>query len=296
MGTCEALLGGCPRPPAQQVRNSRDESGWHRVLPPLSLTVAAEWTCCCRPAEHSLYMSCGSGHALANRLVLGSLSIAHVHITPCLLTHWMATQTTNPVSQHAPPAVPIPPTTQSMVCILKYFLSVILVVPFPCQFECWVFNEVSYLMKIVPWPSICSLVFFSSLLFCLGSSLFNSIQYYKHGHPSLQHPTILEHHLLWFLFKLTSGKRWLTAVREALLWLPQARFSISFSLSDSWGRRSGTGRVCSRLEQKKQNTIFFRQEVLSDRWSSEYFYRRLKFNHYHKYLFYFLKVLLVTGT
>lgn len=109
MGTCEALLGGCPCPPAQQARNSGDESGWHRVLPPLSLTVAAEWTCCCRPAEHSLSMSCGSGHALANRLVLGSLSIARVHITPCLLTHWMATQTTNPVASMLPQQHPFLP-------------------------------------------------------------------------------------------------------------------------------------------------------------------------------------------
>lgn len=152
-GTYEAPCGGCPCPPGQQYRTSREESRLaHKefcLLSPgckaLPLGMATGWACRCRPAVHSLSVSCD----MAAPCLLVHLSIAHVHITPCLIIHWSgSTYTTDPVIQHVPLAVPHPPTRLHGLHI-ETLSQCHSCGAFPCKFECWLFNEVSYLMKNV---------------------------------------------------------------------------------------------------------------------------------------------------
>lgn len=77
-GTCEAPYGGCPCPPGQQQGLPRKRVDWPtKSLASLARVqgsgpgMATGWTCCCRPAVHSLSVL-WHGSALSSRLVFGS--------------------------------------------------------------------------------------------------------------------------------------------------------------------------------------------------------------------------------
>ena len=101
----------------------------------------------CRPAVRSLSASCN----LASLCLAGfiRLTLANPRAHKPLPSYTLKWQHTD----HWPcqPARPLS-SLLSMVCTLRHVLNVTLMLPCPCEFECWLFNAVSYLMKNVSWP------------------------------------------------------------------------------------------------------------------------------------------------
>lgn len=149
--------GGFPCPPSQQFRTSREESWsahtescllWAECQS-LPQGTAPGWERRCRPAVCALSVSCNLAPLCLAGFSRLPLANPHAH-TPCPVIHWSGSAQTTTLS----PARPLS-SLLSTVCTLRRFLSVTLMLPCPCEFECWLFSAVSYLMKNVSWSLYC---------------------------------------------------------------------------------------------------------------------------------------------